>query len=443
MRPDVVLEARAFVRGELQDVEIGLDLERGTIVAVKKALTGDDRRRFPGKWILPSATDLHVHFRDPGHPQKEDFHTGTKGAALGGVGAVLDMPNTDPVIDRLSRLEEKKERVAGKACVDWGLWSTLTPATTKPVDLVRASAGVKLYLAPTTGIPETGSVEDLRNRIGIASRYGRLVALHAERHGATPPRDLANHDGLRSPEGEVEAIREAAAVAGSARVHVAHATSAEAVAAAKDAGLSVGVTPHHLLLSYDEGNLGARGKVNPPLRSAKRRVALWKAFAAGDVPIVETDHAPHTMDEKARPFPEAPAGIPGVQTYLPLLLHEARKDPSLLAHVVRATCEEPPRLLGIRRGLIEVGASADLIVVDPRTPIKVRGSELASKCGWTPFEGWSALRIDEHFLRGEAIVEDGAFTGRQGRGRPLEVPHVPPRPAPTKAEAAPARRPAA
>lgn len=438
MRPDLILEARAFVRGDFQDVEIGLDLESGRILAVKKDLPGSPRRRHRGRLLVPSGVDLHVHFRDPGAPGKEDFRSGTAGAALGGIGTVVDMPNTDPLVDRVGRFEDKRERVASKALVDWGLWATMTPSTPDPLALLRGAAGLKLYLAPTTGIPDPGTANELRTRLEAARRADRLAILHAETVSPAPPRNLAEHHALRSPEGEVDAVRRVATVAAPlAAVHVAHASTVGTLDAAIGARFSVGVTPHHLLLSQANSPPGGAGKVNPPLRTDAERIALWDAFARGAPVLLESDHAPHTQEEKSRPFPEAPAGVPGVETMYPLLLFEAQRQKVPVARVIEALSERPAARMGLSKGQIEAGFDADFFFFDPHASFPVRGVQLASKCGWTPFEGWNSFLVETHYLHGEIAVDDHRLVARPGSGRALRF--GPPGPAPELAvmEAAP------
>jgi dihydroorotase len=178
-----------------------------------------------------------------------------------------------------------------------------------------------------------------------------------------------------------------------------------------------GVTPHHLLLDLARPGLTAFGKVNPPLRAPARRDGLWNAFARGEATVVESDHAPHTVAEKSAAFAEAPAGVPGVQTLLPLLLRQAELRGVDVARVIRAACEAPADLFGLSKGRIEPGFDADLVVFDPRHPVRLRGDRLASRCGWTPFEGWESYAVESHRIRGEPVVEDGAFVGRAGHGR--------------------------
>lgn len=419
---DLILEARAFVKGVLSNVEIGVDESTGKIEAVKRNLPGSPRRKVRGL-LLPSAVDWHVHFRDPGFHHKEDFFTGTKGAALGGVGTVLDMPNTKPVVDRVSVYEEKRAIASRRAVVDWDLWGTLTPRTPRPEALIRAAAGAKLFLGPTTNAEEPLSDEFLRDALRFVAAQDKWTVVHAE---SSPDgralRSTRDHELSRPAAGEVEAIARARRlVSRGAKLHVAHATTADAVEASKPGGFSTGATPHHLLLSY-ESHADAFGKVNPPLRSESERRRLWDLFAAGGIPHLESDHAPHTLDEKSADFQEAPSGVPGVETMMPLLLRRVKAGEVRLAVLVASACERPADDLGIKKGRIEAGYDADFFSFDPRSPTKIRGDRLASKCGWTPFEGHEAFLPQSHYLRGEPVVEDGELIARPGRGRRILRP---------------------
>lgn len=416
---DWILEGRCFVRGELTECCLGIDEETGRIEAVKKVLTGAPVRSAKGRIVLPAAVDLHVHFRDPGHPKKEDFRSGTRSALLGGVGTVFDMPNTDPVVDTLSHLTEKVESVASKAFVDYGLWATITSRTADAEDLARSADGVKLYLAPTTGVPTGSDDETIGLALAAARRTRRLVAVHAEAAIAPDAATLSQYDTARSVDREVEAVSRLAQLA-TARddVHVAHATALPVIEAAQDAGFSVGVTPHHLLLSVDR-RWALVGKVNPPLRQPDVRETLWDTFRASGPLILETDHAPHTWEEKDQPFAETPAGLPGVQTALPVLLRRAKAGDVPLAQVVAAYCDRPAARIGVAKGRLETGYDADLVLVDPRRAQKVRRDWIESKSGWSPYEGFEALIPDEVVLRGEAVVEEGRCVATAGRGRRL------------------------
>lgn len=416
---DWILEGRAFVDGTLTECCLGIDEQTGRIEAVKKVLTGAPVRRAKGRIILPAAVDLHVHFRDPGHAKKEDFRTGTLGALLGGVGTVADMPNTRPVVDTIGNLEEKAQSVASKAFVDYALWATVTNRTDDAEALARTADGIKLYLAPTTGVPAGADDDTVSAALAGARRARRLVAVHAEAEIAPEAATLAQYDTARGVEREVEAVGRLASLA-TARdeVHVCHATAVPVVEAARDAGFSVGVTPHHLLLEVDR-RWALVGKVNPPLRTPDVRRALWDAVVADAPVLVESDHAPHRWDEKDQPFAETPAGLPGVQTTFPLLLRRAKAGDVSLAQVVAAACGRPAARFGVPKGRLEAGYDADLVLVDPSRVRTLRRDWIESKAGWSPYEGFEALLPDQIYLRGDVVVEDGRAVAKPGRGRRL------------------------
>ena len=421
---DLVIEARAFFQGKVSDVEIGVDTATGKIVAVKRNIPGQPRKRFRSNHLLlPSGVDWHVHFSDPGHPAKEDFASGTRAAAHGGIGTVLDMPNTVPLVDRRSRLREKYETVSAKACIDWGLFATITRETGDPAALAQEAVGAKIYLAPTTGVSDGPSDDEVRHALEACHEARRWAVVHAETPpvGASPT-NLKAHDESRPSRLEVDAIRRVANLAPDpSHVHIAHATTREALEAAREAGMSAGVTPHHLLLTY-EGRRDASFKVNPPLRPEPDRRGLHDAFAEGLAPHLESDHAPHTQDEKKARFDETPAGMPGVETLLPLLLRRAKHGDLPLEQVVFASAQRPATALGIPKGKIEQGFDADFYIVDTRAARKLRADRLHGKCDWSAFEGWPILPILHHYQRGVPVIEDGEFTGRAGRGRRIDPP---------------------
>ncbi|HEX2066288.1 MAG TPA: amidohydrolase family protein, partial [Candidatus Thermoplasmatota archaeon] len=235
---------------------------------------------------------------------------------------------------------------------------------------------------------------------------------------------LPDHDLTRPPLAEVEAIYDAMkALAGLKKappVHIAHIASPDAVQAATAAGFSMGVCPHHLLLDTASTLSHAYGKMNPPLRSPEARKALWRLFAEGKLPILESDHAPHTQAEKEDTFHAAPSGVPGVETMLPLMLAQAKAGKVDLGTVVEAVTAAPARLLGLAdRGALEPGLRADFAVFDLKAAGKVAAGALHSKCGWTPFEGHGAVFPSHTYLAGQAVVEDGELVAQPGTGKSL------------------------
>jgi dihydroorotase len=411
--PASVLAGRAFVRGKLQPVEIAIG-EDGRIQSLGKVRTGAPRHDVGDAVILPAATDLHVHFRDPGGSDDvENFATGTVAAALGGVGLVGDMPNTSPPVTDLDALEQKAARVRGRAAVDVLLYASPVAPRSR-TSLSRTAGGFKLYLSPTTGIQDPPGPRELPELLAQLSALGLPLSVHAEDPSTfgppLRPQNPSEWNAHRPPRGELTAIERLLAAPPALRLHIAHVTTAAAVERLRGRFVSFEATPHHLLLS-DRAGSDPRYKVNPPLRSEADRAALWDAFRGGEVPCLASDHAPHASAEKSLPFDRAPSGVPGVETMLPLLLARVRSNEIDLATLLRAACDRPARWLGQPSGRLAVGDRAHLIVVDFRVRTTLAGRRLRTACGWTPFEGWEAILPREHYRDGVRIVEDGEYVG--------------------------------
>jgi len=408
-----VIRGRVFFRGRLDALSLGI-AEDGKIAAVKKTLRGDEEVDHGDALILPGCVDLHVHMRDPGLTQKEDLPSGTRSAAIGGVTTIAEMPNTVPPVTSQAAYERKVESFRGRSAIDYVLYAA--PKSEDAVTRLREAAAFKAYMAESTGALQIGPKE-LHGILRGAAVTGKLVVVHAE-----DPRQLTNvkvngledHSAARPKAAESSALRWLASNRGETKVHIAHVTCVEALDAVPS-GATCEATPHHLFLDTSSP-LGARGKVNPPLRSPADREALWDAFRRGRIDAFASDHAPHTLDEKSVPFNEAPAGLPGVATSFPLLMRRTRAGEIGLERLVGATASRPAEILGIPKGVIEVGRDADLIVVDPRAAQRIRAKRLRYKCGWTPFEEMEACFPHTVYLRGELVIDDGE-PAAEGQGR--------------------------
>ncbi|QSG15515.1 dihydroorotase [Halapricum desulfuricans] len=399
--------------GRTRDVRI----EDETVAEIGEMLSTTAEERSidaSGKRLLPGMIDVHVHFRQPGYGHKETWASGSKSAAAGGVTTVVDQPNTDPpTID--GEHFDQKSKLAADSLVDFGINGGVTDKW-QPEELFDRPlfALGEVFLADSTG--NMGIDADLfADAVARASERGVTVTVHAE--DATRFNDSARErddadawSAYRTPQAEIDAVRRACTVANDhdARIHVAHTSTPEAIDIAVDAGMTCEVTPHHLFLSRDDlPELGTFGRMNPPLRRENRRRKVFERVVDGTVDMIATDHAPHTRDEKDASIWEAPSGVPGVETALPLLLNEAREGNLSYERVRDLTAANPAAVFGLsNKGRIEEGFDADLVLVDPDDPRPVRGEETHTNCEWTPFEGMDAVFPELTMVRGTVVYEN-------------------------------------
>ncbi len=429
---DLSVAGRIYQNGKLVAGTLHVDTATGRIEKIAKTAKLANHLDMGTKAILPGFLDIHVHFRDPGATQKEDFHTGTVSAAHGGVTGVVDMPNTAPPTTNPRAVDEKHALAKSKAVVDYGFWAGATWYTDGLPDTLEGCVGVKTYLGATTGDLLLEEQERLPGVLEAAGAAGKPVALHAEAQRILTDlrrteQTLVDHDQARPPLAEVESIYDAmkalARVKSKPRIHIAHCASVEALQAATQAKFSTGVCPHHMLLDtsmFDEAPNQAFGKMNPPLRSAESRKAMWAAFAAGKFPVVESDHAPHTIAEKAGAFHQAPSGVPGVETMGPLLLAKAMAGDVDLSIVVDALSSGPAHVVGLAdRGTLAPGMRADFQVIDLEAVAPIDGGALHSKCGWSPYDGMDAVFPEHVYLAGQPVIEDKTLVAAPGTGQPF------------------------
>ncbi|MFO8108980.1 MAG: dihydroorotase [Thermoplasmata archaeon] len=408
----MIIKGPAYIDGEIVTRYIGID--DGKISFVKRGIKSTENIF---KWdgvILPAGTDMHVHFRDPGGTHKEDFYTGTLSAVHGGITTVVDMPNNDPLIDSLKRLKNKIDSCSKKACIDFGLYGMLSRDVK---NMLEETNLFKVFLAGTTG---TGKAQNLKKEAKIVLDSEGLVAFHCEDEDMfnEPGDDLEGYNNERSVESEVHAIKSLNGWP-DGKKHVCHISTLEGLRTAKTLDLSVEATPHHLFFS-DEVMLGPFGKVNPPLRGDIDHFTLWEHLERGFFDIMASDHAPHLESEKNVSFSDAPAGLPGVETMYPLMINSVAMGKIGLSTVVDLICTNPARMLGIKKGKIQKGYHADLAFFDFRELEPVMAERLHSKCGWSPYEGFSCIYPRHVISRGEFLVTDRKFTGSKGRGKYLK-----------------------
>jgi dihydroorotase len=387
-----------------------------------------------GKLLLPGMIDAHVHAREPGFPHKETWDTLGRAAAAGGVTTVVDQPNTDPPTVDGERFDAKA-KLAEDCLVNYGINGGVTPEWRPGTLLDRPLFALgEVFLADSTG--EMGIESELfEAAVRRASDRGVAVTVHAEdaslfSEEAREHEDADAWSAFRSAAAERAAIEQACAVGErlSAQLHVAHTSTPEGIDVADEYGMTCEVTPHHLFLSRaDLEDLGTEGRMNPPLRSEARRKGIFDRVGDGTVDIVATDHAPHTRAEKDAGIWEAPSGVPGVETALPLLLAEARQRRLSYERVRDLTAANPAAIFDLpRKGRVEAGKDADLVCVDPDGKEEIRGKRLHSKAGWTPFEGREGVFPEWTMVRGQLVYErtgegqrDGENGGSERFGDPI------------------------
>ncbi len=379
---------------------------------------GDEEIIADGMLVLPGMIDGHVHLRDPGLTHKEDFYTGTCAALAGGVTTVIDMPNTVPPTISAAALKEKDECARNKAVCNYGFHFG---ASTDNFDEVRRvkPQSLKLFMGASTGNLLVPDLPTIYKHFVNFPREKPLL-LHAESNELIEffkPR-FREHWKARNPLVALVAVDDAITLARYAdrRVHICHVSTEGEIALLRQwKKATCEVAPHHLFMSSDdEKRMGNRSKMNPPVREPREVAKLWKSL--GNVDMVATDHAPHTLDEKA----QGAAGVPGLETCLPLLLDAVNRKKLTLGWVVQRYSENPARIYGIRKkGAIVKGNGADFAIVDMKEKWKVRGDELQTKCKWSPFEGMELKgKVKMAVLGGEIAYSDGeGVLLRPGKGK--------------------------
>ena len=385
--------------------------------------------------ILPGLIDTQVHFREPGATHKEDLEHGMKAAALGGITGVFEMPNTRPLTTTPEALKEKLDIAARVGWTDHAFYFGGTAGNAKNLpdwERLPGVCGIKIFMGASTGDLLVATDEEVSSVLGGGKR---VVACHAEDEMMMnenkitilkDSNDVRLHPVWRSVESCVSATTRLMRLAREhkRRVHVLHISTAEELEILKDNRdiASVEVLANHLTLSAPEcyERFGNRAQQNPPIREKRHQDALWKAINEGLVDILASDHAPHTLEEKAKPYPQSPSGTPGVQTLLGIMLDHVNNGRLSLERLVDMMAGSPQRVHGIvNKGRISRGYDADFTIIDLKAQHTITNAEQASKCGWTPFDGatvtgWPVMTI----LRGTVVMQDGALIGAPS-GQPI------------------------
>ncbi|MCI4665128.1 MAG: dihydroorotase [Neomegalonema sp.] len=432
-RYDAIYEGGVLV-GAFGVAQADVGVLSGKIAAIGALGAAEAAERIDcrGLHVLPGVIDSQVHFREPGAEAKEDLETGGRAAAMGGVTCVFEMPNTKPTTTTKAALEDKLARAAGRMDVDHAFFVGATAENVDELPELERSpgaAGVKLFAGSSTG---DLLVEELEATARIFASGRRRISIHSEdearlreRKDLRAPNDPSTHPVWRDPEAARLCTERLIGLAEAARrrIHILHISTADELPllAAAKTYVSCEATPHHLTLDGDEAyaRLGTKVQMNPPVRGAAHRDAIFEAVRQGVIDVLGSDHAPHLLEEKARPYPESPSGMPGVQTLVPVMLTHVAEGRLSLERFVDLTAHGPQRIFGLAgKGRLAVGWDADLTIVDLNAEHVIENDWIVSRCGWTPYDGFKAKGWPVGaVVRGQRVMWDGEIV-LKGAGAP-------------------------
>jgi dihydroorotase len=424
----LIRNAMVVLPDGLERFSVVIDGERIADIDPASQLAVDEEIDASGLYLLPGVIDDQVHFREPGLAHKEDLSTASRACAKGGVTTFLEMPNTLPATTTQARLDEKLALAARKSLVNYGFYIGATTGNLQELRQARGTPGIKIFLGSSTGdllVDEQGALERIfaETTLPITAHCEdeATVRTNAARFAST--RNVADHSQIRDHQAALVATRRAIDLAHRHRhrFHVLHvSTGAETELLADHRNLITGeACPHHLLFNVDDyARLGTLVQMNPSLKTADDNRQLWRALAEGRLQVIATDHAPHTLEEKRRPYPDSPSGVPAVENSLTLVLNEVHRGRVTLEQVVHWMCDAPARVWDIvGKGRIAVGYDADLVLVDLERAAEVRNEQQLTKCGWSPWHGQRLVGWPVRtWVMGQEVYRDGQFnTERMGR----------------------------
>lgn len=413
-------------------------IKNGKIVLVQEAIESHEAARvldLTGLHVLPGVIDSQVHFREPGMTHKEDLETGTRAAILGGVTSIFEMPNTNPSTTTAAALQDKLDRAKGRAHCNYAFFiggSTENAGELGELEKLPHCSGVKVFMGSSTGSLLVENSDVLEKILASGSRR---VIVHSEdearlqerKHIALEKQDVHYHPVWRDVESAVISTTKLLKFARkhNRKVHVLHVSSAEEMDILrqnKDIA-TVEVLPQHLTLfapdCYDR--LKNYAQQNPPIREKRHLDGIWKALEDGIVDVIGSDHAPHTKEEKERPYPSSPSGVPGVQTLVPIMLNHVNEGRLSLTRFTEMVTENPRKVFGIKnKGRLQKDFDADITIIDMNAERTITNEWIASRCGWTPFNGMNVKGWVTHTIVGGEIVMHNDQVLTPASGRPVE-----------------------
>ncbi|MEG3843290.1 dihydroorotase [Microcoleus sp. herbarium14] len=425
-RARILLPNGEFLVGDVQICD-------GKIVNVAAEIVAEVDREIDatGLTLLPGVIDPQVHFREPGLEHKEDLFTASCACAKGGVTSFLEMPNTRPLTTTQAALDDKLRRAGEKCLVNYGFFIGATPEILPDLLNANPTPGIKVFMGSMHG---DLLMDDAENLEVVFAKGDRLIAVHAEDQARISQRrqefagitDIAVHSQIQDNQAALLATQLAVKLSKKyqRRLHILHLSTGEEAEFLRDekpSWVTAEVTPQHLLLNTSAyETIGSFAQMNPPLREPRDNEILWQALRDGVIDFIATDHAPHTLAEKAQTYPNTPSGMPGVETSLPLMLTQAVEGRCTVAQVANWMSTAVAKAYKIpNKGKITPGFDADLVLVYLEKYRPVVREEMASKCGWSPFEGWNLTGWPVVTIVGGKVVFENGKLDTNVRGEAL------------------------
>jgi len=387
-----------------------------------------------GLHLLPGVVDDQVHFREPGLTHKEDFVHATRACAKGGVTTFLEMPNTDPTTTDVERLHAKLEIASQKCLVNYGFYIGATRENLEELKRATRTPGIKIFIGSSTGpllVDDQQTLEQIfaETTLPITAHCEDETTIRANRARLGDHLQLADHSRIRDHKAALIATLRATDLAKRHRhrFHVLHVSTADEIAVLSNHErlITAEVCPHHLWFNVnDYERLGTRVQMNPSIKTADDNRKLWQALLDGVIQVIATDHAPHTLEEKSKPYPQSPSGLPAVENSLALLLDQVNRGNCRLEQVVSWMCDAPARVWDlIDKGRIAVDYDADLVLVDMNRSQTIRDADQQTKCGWSPWDGvtlqgWPVRT----WVLGQEVFREGRFDENM-RGKEAQFDH--------------------
>ena len=427
MSRTLIRHAQVVTPAEVLATSVLIEDDKIAALDVAEHTRADEVIEARGLVLLPGVIDPHVHFRQPGLEHKEDLHSGSLAAAAGGVTTVLEMPNTRPPTTTVERLHQKLELASRCCLVNYGFYIAATSDNLSELQRARRTPGIKIFMGSSTGNLLVDDPEVLRRifaqtTLPIATHCEDEATIRRNRQRLGDRLTVEDHSRIRDHEAALRSTHLAVELAQATghRLHVLHLSTAQEipVIAAARGLVTTEVCPHHLFFNVEDyARLGTLVQVNPSLKTAEDNRALWQGLLAGQIQLVATDHAPHTLEEKRRPYPESPSGIPSVENSLALMLDQVNRGRCTLEQVARWMAEAPALVWDIvGKGRIAPGYDADLVLVDMNLQRTIRNQEQYTRCGWSPWDGTTLQGWPiSTWVRGHRVYHRGRFdTSRPG-----------------------------